>query len=38
MLDKSMSHLMQLETHPVVDLIVGKCYVILVGSVPGHTI
>jgi len=34
MLDRNMSHLIHLETHPVVDLIVGKCYVILEGVVP----
>jgi hypothetical protein len=32
------SHLIHLETHPVVDLIVTKCYVILEGGVPGHAI
>jgi hypothetical protein len=37
-LDRSRSHLIHLETHPVVDLIVGKCYVILEGGVPGHAI
>ena len=36
--DRSRSHLIHLETHPVVDLIVVKCYVILVGGVPGHAI
>jgi len=35
MLDRSRSHLIHLETHPVVDLIVGKRYVILEGIVPG---
>ncbi len=35
-LDQSRSRLVHLETHPVVDLIVGKCYVILEGVVPGH--
>jgi hypothetical protein len=36
--DRNRSHLIHLETHPVVDLIVGKCYVILEGVVPGHAI
>ena len=38
MLDRSVSHLIHLETHLVVDLIIGKCYVILEGAVPGHAI
>jgi hypothetical protein len=31
-------NLIHLETHPVVDLIVGKCYMILEGVIPGHAI
>jgi hypothetical protein len=36
MLDRSMPHLIHLETHLVVNLIIGKRYVILEGAVPGH--
>jgi hypothetical protein len=36
--DRSRPHLIHLEAHPVVNLIVGKCYVILEGVVPGHAI
>jgi len=35
-LDRSRSHLIHLQTHPIMDLIVSKCYVILEGVVPGH--
>jgi len=38
MLDRGRSDLIHLETHPVVDLIVGKRYVILEGVVPRHAI